>query len=63
MENLLKDLFDYQRFSGNKKLSRIIDEAHGQELFDELSDDELGLAAGGISAGADTDKEKDRKNG
>ena len=63
MENLLKDLFDYQRFSGNKKLAGIIDDAHGSELFDELSDDELGLAAGGVSAEIDTDKEKGRKNG
>ena len=63
MENLLKDLFDYQRFSGNKKLAKIINDVHSSELLDELSDDELGLAAGGVSAEIDTDKEKGIKNG
>ncbi|MBQ9484218.1 MAG: hypothetical protein IJU82_08510 [Ruminiclostridium sp.] len=63
MEKTLKDLFDYQRFSGNKKLARIIDEVHGSDMLNELSDDELGFAAGGVSAEIDTDKEKGRKNG
>jgi len=49
MENLLKNLFDYQKFSGNPKLRRIIDDAHSFGALDDLSDDELAFAAGGVN--------------
>lgn len=49
MENLLRNLFDYQKFSGNTKLQRMIDEAHSFGTLDELSDDDLAFAAGGVN--------------
>ena len=48
MEKKLKQLFDYQKFEGNKRLDEMLRAAECRN-FAELSDDELELAAGGRS--------------
>jgi hypothetical protein len=56
MESLLFNLFDYQRFENNEKLSSLIRETGSRSAdktgkgFKQLSDDELQMAAGGVSA-------------
>ncbi|MBQ3842613.1 MAG: hypothetical protein II820_07970 [Ruminiclostridium sp.] len=61
MERILNNLFDFQRFVRDPALQRIIDEAENYSEAVELSDDILGLAAGGIAV--DPDKIKGAKNG
>ncbi len=61
MERKLKNLFDFQRFARNPALQRIIDEAESYTEAVELSDDVLGLAAGGTAV--DPEKIKGAKNG
>ena len=50
MENMLKQLFDFQKFEGNKELQRLIDATHGRyQARRELSLDEMEyVAAAGI---------------
>ncbi len=53
MESLLFNLFDYQRFENNEKLSSLIRETESRNAgrpgrgFCRLSDEELEMAAGG----------------
>ncbi len=51
MENKLRKLFDFQKFSGNPELSKVIGEVENRYQIGEqgtlLSDDELMNAAGG----------------
>lgn len=49
MENRLKTLFEYQRFAPNAHLSAVIEDALQDSGAAELEDDELLLAAGGLS--------------
>lgn len=50
MENILRKLFDYQKFENNPRLSKIIDEVQTADE-NELSDDDLFFvsAAGDMS--------------
>ena len=54
MESLLFNLFDYQRFENNEKLSSLISETGSRNAvrtgrgFRVLSDEELEMAAGGV---------------
>ena len=41
----LSKLFDFQRFEGNTRLQKVIDEAHRRIEARELNDDELDLVA------------------
>lgn len=41
MENLLKKLFDFQRFEGNKRMETLISETEKRYGGKGLSDDEL----------------------
>ena len=56
MESLLFNLFDYQRFENNEKLSSLISETGSRNAkrtgrsFRVLSDEELEMAAGGVGA-------------
>ncbi len=64
MEALLFKLFDFQRFAKNEKLSSLIDDTgsrYSGSVTDDrivLSDDELGMAAGGVSTDANSEKKK-----
>ncbi len=49
MEQILKNLFDFQRFVRDPALQCIIDEAENYTEAIELSDDMLDLAAGGTA--------------
>ena len=51
MRNIVKDLFDFQRFTANKHLSALITETESK-YSRELSDDDLAFvnAAGDMSA-------------
>ena len=49
MEKILKKIFDFQRFSPNKKLSKIISDVENR--YHVLNDEELSL----ISAAGNTD--------
>ena len=44
-EKKLLQIFDLQRFDGNKRLQAVIDRAHERIESRELSDDELDLVA------------------
>ncbi len=49
MENLLKSIFDYQKFEGNKALQSVIDSVHARYAVKELNLDELEfVSAAGI---------------
>lgn len=52
MENVLKNLMDYQRFEGNARLAKLIQETENR-YCNELNDDDLELvnAAGDINQG------------
>ncbi len=59
MENKLFKLFDYQKFSKNKDLQKIIDDV--EERYQNeyvLSDDSLAFAAGGKKSEEDFLREK-----
>ena len=58
MAGNLKRLFDYQRFEGNKRLQKLIDETEARS-GEELSDDMLGfVAAAGDLSQVDRDQEQ-----
>ena len=44
MDKKLKSLFDYQKFTGNKKLERLIIETESR-YSKELSDDEMSIVS------------------
>ena len=49
MENLLKGLFDFQKFEGNTALQRVIDSVHARYAVRELDLDDLEwVSAAGI---------------
>ena len=58
MENVLRDLFDFQRFAKNPKLGRVIDAAHEDMRLTEISDDMLDAAAGGRLLTEEEEKKK-----
>lgn len=58
MENKLKALFEYQKFEGNPRLQRIIEETE-KKYSNVLSDDQLELVS---AAGTLADREKDKKS-
>lgn len=45
MERLLANLFAYQRFAGNLRLQKIIDETHRRSGRSRLSDEQLELVS------------------
>lgn len=54
LETTLRTLFDYQRFDQNTALQSVIDEVldrYAQKELFILSDDQVALAAGGVSRG------------
>ena len=59
MDNVLRDLFDFQRFSKEPKLERVINETHNELYLIEISDEMLEAAAGGKSL---TEEDKNKKN-
>ena len=61
MYDRLRELFDYQRFAGNKRLAALIERAEGVQSK-SLSDDDLEYvnAAGDIAAARIAQEEKDR---
>lgn len=60
MDNVLRDLFDFQRFAKDPKLERVIDKTHDELRLTELSDDMLEAAAGGKSLTEEEEKKKKR---
>ncbi len=63
MEKRLQNLFDYQRFENNDRLSAMLSDAFGRYDFSgegELSDDDAGLlnAAGSIVSDPKADRGK-----
>lgn len=52
MKNTLANLFDFQKFAQNSRLSELISQTEAKYSIKELSDDELELinAAGDINA-------------
>lgn len=63
MKNTLRELFDYQRFAGNRRLAALIERAAFSHA-ESLSDDDLEYvnAAGDIDA-ARIGKEEKKHNG
>lgn len=63
MKDPLKELFDYQRFAGNKRLAALIERAEFSHA-ESLSDDDLEYvnAAGDINA-ARIGKKDEERNG
>ena len=61
MERKLKQIFDYQKFAGNRELQKVIDSVHAKYAVRELdlSDMELVSAAGIPEL---PDKNKDREH-
>lgn len=61
MNDRLRELFDYQRFAGNKRLAALIERAEGVQS-ESLSDDDLEYvnAAGDIAVARIAQEEKDR---
>ena len=45
MENLLKSLFDFQRFEGNPEMQSVIDDVERRYGIIEMTDDELNMLA------------------
>ena len=45
METVLKRLFDYQKFEGNRELQEVIESVHVRYAVRELDLDEMGFAA------------------
>ena len=49
MENVLKGLFDFQKFEGNRALQQLIDSTHSRYAARELDLDEMAfVAAAGV---------------
>lgn len=59
MEKKLKQMFDYQAFSGNKDIERMMKEAESRYAV-ALSDDDLFLVN---AAGTDVDHDAGKKDG
>jgi hypothetical protein len=62
MENVVRRLFDFQRFERNADLQRIIDDVHTRYTMKELGLDDLTMvaAAGVPAAGRQKDPEEHR---
>lgn len=61
MDKKLKAIFDYQRFAGNDRLSRLIEESKNRFKY-ELTDDELWLVnAAGAQLQPEEEKHKPEK--
>lgn len=62
MENVVRRLFDFQRFERNADLQRIIDDVHTRYTMKELRLDDLTMvaAAGVPAAGCQKDPEEHR---
>ena len=59
MDNLLKNLFEYQKFEGNPALQSVIDSVHSRYAVRELSlDDMEWVAAAGKPDHNPEDKDK-----
>lgn len=58
MENILKALFNYQKFENNTELKKVIDSVHGRYASRALSMDELEMVAAAGEAYSDL---KDKK--
>ena len=58
MENILKALFNYQKFENNTELKKVIDSVHSRYASRALSMDELEMVAAAGEAHSDL---KDKK--
>ena len=59
MERMLRKMFDYQRFEGNKALDQVIDGVHSRYSVRELNLNELEtVAAAGTPVQAEIRKER-----
>lgn len=61
MKQKLTKLFDYQKFEQNKELQKVIEESLRYETKAALSDDALGLVAGGRNNSINNKKEEEKK--
>ena len=59
MSNTLKQLFDFQRFEGNKDLQQVIDSVHAKYATRELSFEELEM----VHAAGTPELPKKKKDG
>ena len=61
MSNVLKQLFDYQRFEGNQDLQKVIDSVHAKYAVRKLSMDDLEyVAAAGTPVNQDPQKKQEK---
>ena len=61
MERKLKQLFDYQKYAGNRELQQVIDSVHAKYAAKELALDEMEMvSAAGVTELSD--KKKDRED-
>ena len=56
MENMLKSLFDFQKFEGNPALQQVIDSVHSRHSVRELSLDEMEWVAAAGTSGLKSEK-------
>ena len=57
MERKLRQLFDFQKFQGNRELQQVIDSVHSRYAVRELSMDDMStVAAAGIPEPQDKEK-------
>ena len=57
MERKLRQLFDFQKFQGNRELQQVIDSVHSRYAVRELSMDDMAtVAAAGIPEPQDKEK-------
>ena len=62
MKQKLTKLFDYQKFEQNKELQKVIEESLRYETKTALSDDALGLVAGGRNNSINNKKEEEKED-
>ena len=57
MERKLRQLFDFQKFQGNRELQQVIDSVHSRYAVRELSMDDMStVAAAGVPEPQDKEK-------
>ena len=62
MENLLKRLFDFQKFDGNEELQSVIDSVHARYATRELDLDEMEFVSAAGIPDADPKKKDQRED-
>ncbi len=59
MENLLKRLFDYQRYEENAALAAVINEVHGRYALREMEMEDLQYVSAAGVTNVKSEKQKD----